>query len=47
VFAQLISGTGWVIAGPSTQGFPTEFDVHVIDNAGNPADTEFSLLAIC
>jgi hypothetical protein len=47
VFVQLMSGTGWVVAGPSTEGFMTEFDVHVIDTAGNPADTQFSLLAVC
>jgi len=47
VFVQLMSGTGWATAGPSTEGFLTEFDVHVIDTAGNPADTEFSLYAIC
>ena len=48
VFAQLMnSGPGWVIAEPSTEGFLTEFDVHIFDTAGNPADAEFSLYAIC
>ena len=48
VFAQLMnSGPGWVIANPSTEGFLTEFDVHVFNTAGNPADAEFSLLAVC
>jgi hypothetical protein len=47
VFAQLMSGIGWVVAEPSTEGFPTEFDVHVVNTAGNPADAEFSLLAVC
>ena len=47
VFAQLMSGIGWVVAGPSTEGFLTEFDVHVFNTAGNPADAEFSLYAIC
>src|SRR5579859_2796322 len=48
VFAQLMnSGPGWVIAEPSTEGFLTEFDVHVFNTAGNPADAEFSLLAVC
>lgn len=48
VFAQLMnSGPGWVIANPSTEGILTEFDVHVIDTSGNPADAEFSLYAIC
>lgn len=48
VFAQLMnSGPGWVIANPSTEGILTEFDVHVYDTAGNPADAEFSLYAVC
>lgn len=48
VFAQLMnSGPGWVIANPSTEGFPSEFDVHVINTAGNPADAQFSLTAVC
>jgi hypothetical protein len=48
VFAQLMnSGPGWVIANPSTEGILTEFDVHVINTAGNPADAEFSLTAVC
>ena len=48
VFAQLMnSGPGWVIANPSTEGFLTEFDVHIYNSAGNPADAEFSLYAIC
>jgi hypothetical protein len=48
VFAQLMnSGPGWVIATPSTEGFLTEFDVHVYNSAGNPADAEFSLYAVC
>ena len=48
VFAQLMnSGPGWVIANPSSEGFLTEFDVHVYNTAGNPADAEFSLYAVC
>jgi hypothetical protein len=47
VVAQLMTGIGFVTAGSSTDGFPTEFDVHVYDTAGNPADAEFSLYAIC
>ena len=47
VFAQLMSGIGWVVAEPSTEGIMTEFDVHVYDTAGNPADARFSLLAAC
>jgi hypothetical protein len=30
------------MAEPSTEGFLTEFDVHVFNTAGNPADMEFS-----
>lgn len=47
VLVQLMSGIGWVIAEPSTEGFPSEFDVHVFNTAGNPADAEFSLFAVC
>jgi hypothetical protein len=47
VFVQLMSGIGWVIAKPSTEGIKTEFDVHVVDTAGNPADAQFSLFAVC
>jgi hypothetical protein len=47
VFAQLMSGIGWVVAEPSTEGVMTEFDVHVFNTAGNPADAQFSLLAVC
>jgi hypothetical protein len=47
VFAQLMSGIGWVVAGPSTEGFLTEFDVHTYDTTGNPADAKFSLFAVC
>jgi hypothetical protein len=36
-----------VIAEPSTEGFLTEFDVHVFNTAGNPANTEFQSLAVC
>jgi hypothetical protein len=47
VFAQLMSGIGWVIAEPSTEGMLTEFDVLVFNTAGNPADAQFSLFAVC
>jgi hypothetical protein len=47
VFVQLMSGIGWATAGPSTEGFLTEFDVHVFNTAGNPADAQFSLYAAC
>jgi hypothetical protein len=41
-----MQGIGWVVAEPPTEGFPTEFDVHVCNTAGNPADAEFSLSAV-
>ena len=47
VFVQLMSGIGWATAGPSTEGIVTEFDVHVFNTAGNPADAQFSLYAAC
>jgi hypothetical protein len=47
VFAQLMSGIGWVTAQPSTEGILTEFDVHVFNTAGNAADAQFSLFAVC
>jgi hypothetical protein len=46
VFVQLMSGIGWATAGPGT-GTLSEFDVHVFNTAGNPANAEFSLYAIC
>ena len=47
VLVQLMSGIGWATAGPSTEGILTEFGVHVFDTAGNGADAEFSLFAVC
>jgi hypothetical protein len=47
VFVQLMSGIGWATAGPGSSIPMTEFDVHIFNTAGNAADAEFSLYAIC
>jgi len=46
VFAQLMSGIGWVVARSSADS-RSEFEVLVYNTAGDAADAEFSLYAAC